>query len=201
MQQKAESSTGFLSGFTFSLSLQSGEENYFRLCLSSSTDVCLVFHLLLIVFISRPSFEDVLSSGCVDAFFSFFFFFSFSMLWVDLRDCFCLFIYLSLLKENAIIFSSLVSQLLRHTWIEYCFVASYLNQHLFSLFINCYGTYWSKVSEDINFCSCGSSSCSYITLWNFFFLNPSLLSLYLWLRVTGLKMKSDGEVDSKGHRR
>lgn len=69
--QQAESSTGFLSIFTFSLSLQSAEENYFRLRLSSSADVCRVFHLLLIVFISRPSFEDVLSSGCVGAFFFF----------------------------------------------------------------------------------------------------------------------------------
>lgn len=71
-RQQAESSTGFLSIFTFSLSLQSAEENYFRLRLSSSADVRRVFHLLLIVFISRPSFEDVLSSGCVGAFLFYF---------------------------------------------------------------------------------------------------------------------------------
>lgn len=35
--------------FRFSLSLQSGVENYFQLCLSGSTDVCNVFHLLFII--------------------------------------------------------------------------------------------------------------------------------------------------------
>lgn len=87
LQQQAESSTGFLSIFTFSLSLQSAE-SYFRL--SSSTDVCRVFHLLFIFFILRPSFEDVLSSGCVVFFW---------LLWVDLRDCFYLFICLSVGRE------------------------------------------------------------------------------------------------------
>lgn len=142
-RQQAESSTGFLSIFTFSLSLQSAEENYFRLHLSSSTDVRRVFHLLLIVFISRPSFENVLSSGCVGAFlFYFTLFYFFGLLWVDFKRLF-LFIYLSLalLEENLLVFSSLVFRLPRRTWIENRFVPSYVNQHLFSLFINRFGIF------------------------------------------------------------
>lgn len=35
--------------FRFFLSLHSGVENYFQVCLSGSTDVCNVFHLLVII--------------------------------------------------------------------------------------------------------------------------------------------------------
>lgn len=107
-QQQAESSTGFLSIFTFSLSLQSAEENYFRLRLSSSTDVCRAFHLLLIVFIPWPSFEDVLSSGCVGVVFL-------AALGGFKRMFLFIYLFVSLLEENPLVFSSLLFRLPRHT--------------------------------------------------------------------------------------
>lgn len=47
--RQTESTANCCPSFRFSLSLQSGVENYFQLCLSGSTDVCNVFHLLFII--------------------------------------------------------------------------------------------------------------------------------------------------------
>lgn len=189
-QQQAESSTRFLSIFTFSLSLQSAEENYFRLCLSSSTDVCRLFHLLLIVFILRPSFEDVLSSGCVSAFFRLF--------WVDLRDCFYLFIWLCAGRESSLFLIPCVLAAQTYlNWRPFCsFIpkpASIFFIYKLLLYIRAGAKCWKPL---ISAAVVAAALISPYRTRIFF-----IPLFYLWLPVTGLKMKSDGEVDFKGQHR
>lgn len=87
--------------FIFSLSLQSGVENYFQLCLSGTTDVCNVFHLLFIIsfhILSGLALKkcyladvSVCFSGCFG---------------VDLRGCFYFFV--SAKRESSRLFTSLL---------------------------------------------------------------------------------------------
>lgn len=78
-----------------------------------------------------------------------------------------------------------------------------------TVFINVYGTVWKKkvlitwVSIDFPWIRNAATAVYTCINWIFFNFSSSFsflcTSLYLWLLVTGLKMKSDGEAYFKGH--
>lgn len=98
--------------FRFFLSLHSGVENYFQVCLSGSTDVCNVFHLLVII--SFHILNGFALKKCYQA---------------DVSVCFWLrcggfkrlfLFFVSVLKKNPFVFSSLLFHIVwmpRHTWM------------------------------------------------------------------------------------
>ena len=78
--------------FRFSLSLHSGVENYFQLCLSGTTDVCNVFHLLFIISFHILSSFTLKKCYLADVSVCFW------LLWGGFKRLFLLFA--SVLKEN-----------------------------------------------------------------------------------------------------
>lgn len=124
--------------FRFFLCLLSGVGNYFQLCLSGSTDVCNIFHLLFIIsFHIRASFEKVLSSWCVCVFLA-------VLGWIY---AVLFFFFFCLLKENPFSFyrPTVPHSLNAQTYLtgKQCFFACSLIPKT-NFLINFYDTVWKK---------------------------------------------------------